>query len=391
MERVLEERPTMIQRLGPRIGTRFLPVATYSSYRIVWEKIREYSPMAGGYAMEDLPNTMDELDFETFQSDVYHWGARMTLSPKQLMFLRFAGQVQAVNANTGYGVGPAADDYRQRDTQKMAQYTRMMNDAMDNVLEYLQMKALLGRIVWPPRDEDGNQIAAASLPLSMGRQKLNQPYGFLANSSGNTDGFEQNATSTFGVASSISSTGVAWNNVTTANPIHDMEVIGDLLEDRMSLTNDNLLVLMARKVLAFLGRNANILDWILGENRDRQFMTTSQQREFIQTQFGWTVEYYQSKWEYVKQDELDDTKPAVRQVPYMDYGTVLILPRPEIQEMGKIASCPAPGPAHTWQAGKYMWIVRDEKPPFKADMGMGAFWWPLVFDTDLRFLLHAWS
>ena len=88
MEAVLEERPTLTERLGPRIGGRFLPLKGYTSYRIVWDQVREYSPIAGAYGMEDLPDTMDELDFSTFQSDVLHWGARMTLTPKQIMFLR---------------------------------------------------------------------------------------------------------------------------------------------------------------------------------------------------------------------------------------------------------------------------------------------------------------
>lgn len=83
MEDVLEERPVKSVRLGPRIGSRFLPIQSYNAYRIVWEKVRDYSPMAGLYAMEELPDTMDTLDFETFQSDVLHWAARMTLTAKE--------------------------------------------------------------------------------------------------------------------------------------------------------------------------------------------------------------------------------------------------------------------------------------------------------------------
>lgn len=393
MEAVLEERPTKSVRLGPRIGDRFLPLRAYSDYRIVWEKVREYSPIAGAYGMEDKPNTMDELDFETFQSDVLHWGARMTLTAKQIMFLRWAGQTNVVNANSPYGIGPAADDYRAKDAAKVAEYTRMMNEAMDNVRELLQMHALLGQIYWPPYSEDNAQIAAASLPLSMGRQKLNHAVSFLAATGSGatvTGGFHQKASQLTGI-SGDAGTQVAWSTTGTADPITDMGLIGDLMEDRVNLSTDNLLLLTGRRVLAKMASSTKVLDWILGKNRDREFLTIREQRDFVSTEFGFEVEFYQSKWEYVKQDEMADDKPTIHRVPFMPMGTVLIIPRPEIQEMGVLATCPAPGPAHNWQAGKYMWMVRDETPPWTTDMGMGAFWWPLVFDTDLRFRLDAWS
>ena len=75
----------------------------------------------------------------------------------------------------------------------------------------------------------------------------------------------------------------------------------------------------------------------------------------------------------------------------MNYGTVLILPNPEIQEMGVLATAPAPGPAHQWRDGKYLWMYTEPKPPFGREMGMGGFYWPLVFDNDVRFRLDAWS
>lgn len=396
MEQVLEERPTMFERLGPRIGSRFLPVRGYNSYRIVWEKVRQYSPMAGPYAMEELPDEFDELDFETFQSDVLHWGARKTLSPKDIMFLRWAGDVQAVNADTGYGVGPAADDYRRKDSDKIAEYTRKMNEALDNVLEYLQIHSLLGHIKWPPEDADGNAISAASLPYSMGKMKIEHPVPFLTSTS-TYGAFHQDATTLTGVTGGVSAHGVAWNvtgqatETNDCNPIKDLAVIADLLEDRMSLPVDNLLLVTSKRVLIHMAASALVRNWILGENRDREFLTTGELRTFVSNNFEWSTELYQSKWEYVKQDELNNNKPTVYQVPYMPYGTVMILPRPDIQEMGVVASAPAPGPAHNWRDGKYMWITRDEKPPFKTDMGMGTFWWPLIFDTDVRFRLNAWD
>lgn len=390
MEQVLEERPTKPFRLGPRIGGRFLPFKEYTSYRIVWEKVREYSPMAGPYGLEDLADTMDELDFQTYQADVLHWSTRMTLSAKQIQFLRWAGQTNVANADTGYGIGPAADDYRRKDADKVAKYTRMQNEALDNVHEYMRMGALLGRVTWPPKDSAGADIAAADLPLSMGRQLLNQPYPFLAATA--DGGFEQDASSLTGLSGGVAADGTAWN-AAGADPILDMSVLMDLLEGRMNLTTDNLLMLCGRLVLSHMANQTAVLNWILGQNyeRDRKVALISEIRDFVKNQFEWNIEFYQSKWEYVNQSEWADDNPSVNQVPYMTLGTVLILPEPEIQEMGVMATCPAPGPAHNWQSGKYMWMDRNEKPPWKTEMGMGGYWWPIVFDNDVRFRLNAWA
>lgn len=389
MEQVLEEKPSKSQRLGPRIFGQYLPIRNYGTYRIVWEKVREYSPMPGLYALEDLPGTFDTLDFETYQSDVLHWGIRQTLTAKEIMFLRWAGESNITNAKTGYGTGPAADDYRRKDAAKIAEYTQLMNEALDSLMEYLRVSALAGHIWWPPKDENGNDIAAASLPISMGRQKLNHPVPFRAATS-SFGAFHQSASTLTGVSGGVSATGKAWNDA-DANPILDMAVISDLLEESISLTVDNLELIMAKRVLVHMANNSNVLNWILGNNRDRQFMTVNEIRDFITNRFDWSIRFYQSKWEYVKQDELGNNKPTVHQVPFLSYGTVLIIPKPDVMDFGVLATAPAPGPAHNWREGKYMWMTRDEKPPWKTEMGMGGYWWPLIFDTDVRFRLDAWS
>lgn len=312
------------------------------------------------------------------------------------MFLRWAGDSNIANADTGYGVGPAADDYRRKDADKIAEFTRMMNEAMVNVLEILQMHSLYGQIYWPPLDENGAVIPAANLPLSMGRMKLNHVVPFLA-AAGGSGGFHQAASALLGINGGPTGHNIAWNvadtNVvaTDANPIYDMSIIADLMDDRMNLSSDQLTMITSKRVIHYMHRNVNIMDYILGTTRDRTFLNVNEVRDFFATQFGFTIEYYQSKWEYVDQDALADNKPPINQVPFLPYGTVLIVPNPEIQDLGVTATCPAPGPAHNWRDGKYFWIERDEKPPWKTDMGIGAFYWPLIFDTDVRFRLDAWQ
>ena len=252
------------------------------------------------------------------------------------------------------------------------------------------MGSLLGQIWWPPKKADGTDIAAADVPLSMGPMKLNHAVPFLA-ANADGGGFHQAASSLAGITGGVSATGVAWNNASSSNMIADMAVIMDLLEDRMNLTTDNLVMLMAKRVLAHQAANTLVMNWILGTNRDRTFLTPHELRDFIQTQFEWGIEFYQSKWEYVAQSQYAQVKPDINHVPFMNYGTVLILPQPEIMEMGQLATAPAPGPAHNWNSGKYLWMYTEPKPPFAREMGMGGYYWPLIFEPELRFRLDAWS
>jgi hypothetical protein len=389
MESVLEVRPNVGERTGPKIAQEFLPIKDYKTYRIMWEKVRDYAPIAGAYALEDLPDTLDELDFQTFQSDVLHWGTRMTLSAKQLMFLRYAGQSNIVNASDPYGQGPAADEQRSRDAEKIAKYTRYMNTALDNVIEYIGMWALQGLILWPPLNENGVALAAADVPLSMGKLKINHEIPFLL-ASGGDGSFHQAASALLGLSGGVSATGAAWNT-SSANMIVDMSVILDLIRTKMRMEPSTLLMLMDSRVMHHLSSQTAHLDWILGTNRDRDFLTVTDLRDFIKSKFEWTIRFYNSAWEYVLQRDWDTTNPTIHTVQFMPAGTVMIIPQPQVQRMGNIATAPAPGPAHQWLGGKYMWTDRDIKPPWKTEMGMGGYWWPLVRDNDVRFRLNAWS
>jgi len=260
----------------------------------------------------------------------------------------------------------------------------------------MRIKALLGSLRWPPLDENGNVVAAVHMPVYWGRQDVHANYPLLAASAAGDGAFEQNATTLIGLVGGVNGAGFAWNNAANSNPIQDFAVIEDLISERMSVSADNLLAICSRRILSHLARNTAILDWLLGLLRDVKFVTTPMIKDAIKGQWEWDIETYDSKWEYEFADELDTANVTIHSVPFMPVGDVLILPRPDYTGMGFLGTCPAPVNADgddllQWQFGRYIWRDFPTKPPFKREMGIGQFAFPLLKNLDLRFVLHAWA
>lgn len=397
---VMEMRPTKEERTKAHIGQRFLPDKDFGSYRVLWEEVRDFSPMAGFYSMTDLADPMHGLPWKTVQQDLLHSAARWIINPQDLMFLRLPGR-PAVTADA-YGTGPAAHDYRSRDQAEVAKRTTQMVEAMDNLNEYMRIHALLGRVVWPPKDDDGNTISASAMPVYWGRQALNVPFDLLAaDTTNNHGGFDQLASTLAGVNGAPAAQQIAWNvdtgtAATSANIIKDFSVIKALMRKRKSINTKSLLALMSEDVLSWQTWNTNVLNWLLGTNRDRQFMTTDEIESAVKTKWGFEIETYDAAWEYVSMAEIGDEEPTINTVQYMKEGTVLVIPRPDYRGMGWMGHCPSPVNANgedllQWTNGRYFWKDWQTKPPFRREMGVGQFAWPLMKNLDYRFKLNAWA
>jgi hypothetical protein len=394
MQSVVELRPTKAAIKEGYIGQQFLPFLDIDDYTVIWDAVKYENPMAGFFALEATPRPGQDLDFETFKSDVMHSSAMRTLLPKDIQGPREAGE-----AHIRYGTGWGAEYFRKKNARKVSELTQWSEDALDTHVEYLSIHSLLGRIWWPPKDADGNDIAAAAVPVHWGDIKVNFPVPFLE-AAGGLGGFEQEATTlASGITGGLAAQGVAWNTDTgteasSGNMIRDMEVIGQLLNERQGITPNNLEVLMSRLVLSQQAFNTNLLNWVFGDNkerRDNNMVPVNQMKDFISTKFDWRIRTYDAQWTYVAQNAYGDNAPTVNRVRFLPVGTVLILPRPEISEMGNMATAPAPGAARQWQNGRYFWMDNLEKPPWTTEMGMGMYVWPLVYQVDTRFRLNSYD
>lgn len=387
MESVVELRPTKSAIKESYIGLNYLPYGNIDDYVVTWDATRFENPIAGFYALEDRPTPGQDLDFETFKSDVMHVAAMRTLTAKEIQGLREAGE-----SHIRYGTGFGAEYMRKKDARKMAELTNWCNDTLDTLVEYLAIHSLLGRIEWPPRDENGAVIAPAQVPVHWGDIKVDFPIPFLAaDAVTGLGGFHQQATTlASGIANGLAAAGAAWNNA-ASNMLQDMEVITQLMLERQGLGPTNMEMICSRGLLSNQSFNNNVLNAVLGTQRSKEFLNVSEIKDYITTRFGWSWRTYDAQWTYVRQGDYGSDNPTVRRVRFMPNDTVLIVARPEISEMGIMATAPAPGPAHQWRQGKYFWMDRNEKPPWDAEMGMGMYVWPLVFQIDARFRLDAYD
>jgi hypothetical protein len=392
MEQVVALRPTKKAIKEGYIGERYLPFRDIDDYVAIWDATRAENPMAGFFALEDMPRPGQDLDFETFKSDVMHSSAMRTLTAKDIQGFRQPGE-----SHLRYGTGFGADYFRKKNARKVAELTAWCDDALDTQIEYLRIQSLLGRITWPPVDAAGSAIAAAALPVHWGDIKVNFPIPFLAGD-GTFNGFSQAATTlASGITGGISAQGIAWTTDTgtaasSGNMIRDLEVIGQLMLERQGISPDRLEILCSRSILSQAAFNTNMLNWVLGDNKekpDRPQVAISDIKDFVKTKFGWTFGLYDAQWTYVAQNTYGNNKPTVNRVRFLPADKVLILPRPEISEMGVMATAPSPGPSRQWKHGKYFWMKVLEEPPWTTKMGMGMYVWPMISQTDVRFLLDS--
>lgn len=391
---VLETLPRKEDRVGRHIGQRFLPDKDFGSYQVVWEEVKSISRIAGFYAHNDLADPMPKLDWKTVTQTLLHSAARWRITPDELMFFRLPGQPPV--SSQYYGTGPAAQDYAAKDAEVVRMRTEELDEGLDNLNEYMRIKALLGRVRWPPFDENGNVIAAADMPVYWGRQDVNAGFPLLGASAAGDGAFEQNASTLTGLATGPNGTGFAWNDAANANPIQDFAVIADLYDERVGLDQADLLAIMSRRMLSHMVRIGAVLDWLLGLNRDVKFVTTPDIKSALQNQWEWAIETYDAKWEYELATELDEEDITVHSVRFLPVGDVLILPSPEYSGMGYLGHCPAPVNADgddllQWDYGRYIWRDMRTKPPFTREMGLGQFSFPLMKNLDYRFVLHAWD
>lgn len=398
---VVETLPTKSYRKGLHIGQRFLPAKEFGSYHVLWEEIQDFSPIAGFYSMTDLADPMHDLPWKSVQTDFLHSASRWVIKPQDLMFFRMPAQ-PAVSSQF-YGTGPAANNFRERDAETVRRRTEQMVEAVDNLNEYMIIKALLGRLVWPPRDNQGNEIALVDRPVYWGRQALNMPYAFLAADAVNGHGsFNQAATTLAGVANGVTAQGIAWNvdtgvAATSANIIRDFSVIKSLMKKRKGLAAGGLHAIMSQEVLDWQTWNTNVLDWLLGRQRDVKFTTPEEVTQAVQSKWsGFTIETYDSQFEWVDPGDMNQNEPTIYMQEFMPIGNVLILPKPDYVGMGWLGYAPCPFLADSadllqWTNGRYFWRDFQTKPPFRREMGMGQFAFPLMKNLDKRFLLDAWN
>jgi len=352
------------------------PLKRVNAYKISWDMKRHQSHLAGIYAHDGTPYPGQDSDYLSRAQDIMHVMAARTLHPNTIMQLRDIGELGVADNSS------LAQRTKSTVMEKVMEKTATCQDEVEAVLEYLAMQAITGTIVWPP-------TGISPAPSYWGNVSL--PAGGL--SMGFRSNFVQAASTLVG-ANSRAGTQVPWGTVATANPVKDLEVIAELIEETTGLNAWNSTLIMSRGILSLMAEHSSTLQWIRGTNgpapdSQQGLLDMSALKTSIQTRLGYNIRLYDAQWTYGSSQNSQTGKTETR-VRFMDRKYILIIPNGAISGgLTYMACAPDLGAPNGENLGLYTWTWKDDRPPWTHEMGCGIHAWPVIKDSESIFLFDC--
>lgn len=358
---ILENRPNVAREYQGYIGQRLCPWFETPERQLTWDIVFQENNLAGIYDARGEAIPGDDMLYSQILATLADVKSSRMLESWTLQHFNEPGMAQ-VYSNAG-DVGRQIESKLKREIGKKI---GQCDDEVDTLHEYFVMRSLQGTLEWPPKDADGNAIAT---PMAQWNPKLEVTvsYPLPAN-------FIQNASTLTGYDGEVG-TQVAWNTIATANPIRDMQVINRLVKRQAGASLRGGVILMGEAVLNYLTQNVEILKWITGVNKEqpgaRDFVDYNEVTNYIETRTGWKIEVYDAMWTY--RTDVPGTKPTTTQVPFLDEGKVLFLPRQTGMGVTLTTKLQTrPGVGAPWSYGKVPWSYEAPKPPYDMEVGVNA-------------------
>lgn len=368
LDGVLKERPDHDAWRAQYIGPTLFPKKDVPAYRLAWDVIRSENNLAGIYAINGRPLPGSDMRFAEKFQEVQNIMSSRVIDPEDVMYLREAGEVAVGSA--GWNLKRAAQDH-------INAQISACDDEIDAQKEYLALKALQGQIVWPPVDGSGNAITPAMPQWGHVQITVNYPIRTV---------FNQDATTLVGYSARTGGA-AAWTDTVNSNPLLDLEVIAELIEETIGVNAHGSRIICGGGLLSRLCFNEEIISWIKGNGEGTiKYVAPEEVKGLIKTKIGYTLEEYNAKWTYRSNLDSPDG-PTITAVPFLTRNRMIIIP-PGV-DLGYMAS--APSPDGKYQSGKYTWSVRDEEPPWETRVGAGEVCWPVFKNADAVFLFDAAS
>jgi len=364
---VVSSRPDRAAWRSQYIGDTLLPMRDVGGYQLAWDVVQSENGLAGMYALNGRPIPGSDIMFEQRYSEVHNIMASKILHPTDVMQLREAGQLAV--SKTGKALAEASQ-------RKLRDAIAWCDDTVDATKEYLQLRALQGSIAWPPNDADGNPIS--ELAPEWGNLQITITYPLRTV-------FQQNVSTLVGFNSRTGGA-VAWNTIATANPLLDLEVIAQYIEELTGLDAHNSRIIMGGEVMSYLAFNANIISWFQGTEKGTKMVDAQALKQVIETKIGYSIEIYNAKWTY--RTSVDAAGgPTIHAVPFLGRGKVLIVPKNSNPGYTAVA----PSPDGKYKPGKYQWLVREERPPWETEIGEGLVCLPIPEHFTEIFVLDVFN
>lgn len=369
LQEVVEQRPDEMAIRKNYIGSTLLPFEDVDEYQLTWDTVKAENGLAGIYAIRGRPVPGSDRLFEQMFARVQHVMATRIVDPYSVMVLRDPGMV---------GVRSRAESSaRERSLRKIRESIEWCDDRIDTTIEYMIMNTLQGSITWPPTDADG--AAITEVAPEWGEASFTMTFPLRST-------FNQAATTLVGYDSRAGAQ-VAWND-TSASPIKDLEVIAELIWRTTGLPARGSTIICSASVLSYLAFNTEFVNRITGTESGIRFLDIGALKEFIATNLGFKFLEYDAMWTY-RTSVGSDAGPTISSVPFLPAGRCIILPPGE--DFGTFATAPAPGQDDAFDTGKYVWVAKDEEPPFETRLGEGIIGFPMPKRIDSVFVFDAWS
>lgn len=358
LDRMLETRPTADDMRGQYLGSRFFPMRPVDSFEILWDLVTSQSHLGGLYSMNGTPIPGDDQTFTQVLVDVINVMASRIMNDQEVIVFRDAGDPD---------VSRVLRDRRAQAMRKLSKNISSCDDEVNATVEYLCMQALTGTIVWPPKDETGATITGA--PGYWGGVSFTLSLGFRSQ-------FVQNISTLVG-HNSRAGGGLAWTNA-SATPLVDLEVIAELMNELTGLGMDNPTAIMSRQVLSRLAFNTSIINWVRGTEVGVKFVDVSLLKDFIKSKLGWNIVTYDARFSY-SSPTASESPPNETYVRFLKPGKMIVIPDGALGgDRAYFATAPCSGADDSYRAGKYTWAVKEPKPPWSWEVGVGLRGFPIL-------------
>lgn len=366
------------------IGEEFFPLQDVPERRLMWETVQAetVNDLAGIYAYKDRALVKsDERDWETHFAELVVVKAARTLDPDIVTKVKDPGMANV------YSAGSSAfliESWRSRVEEHVMSRLAWCDDAINAMREYMAMSAVLGTMVWPPRDITGAPI---SNPPAWWNNEAKMIIRFPYHTA-----FHQKATTLYGENNVLgvpeTSDGKKWSDP-DANIIEQLDVIANFMMSEKNIDANDAELIMSRSMLRKLQYNTLILKWLVGANWEqngaRNFIPPMAVREFIESRLGYSIRTYDAKWTYP--DPTDNAPRRTRTVRFMPDNLVIIKPRGS--KFGNMAQAPHETEDGNWRTGKIAYNFRDPRPPYEREMGITWIGFPILKYPDEHFILDA--
>jgi len=376
---VIEERKDLAAAKSNYVWKRFFPADKSPERKLTWESVRFENNLAGVYSAKSPAVPMDDELFSTYFADLIDIRASKQVDPDILAKLRDPGMAQVYDSagESSFVIKGIA----QRVKNHVDAAVGVCDDAVEATLEYFAINALRGTIAWPPKNADGTAIASP-MPHWNPKNPVSVTFPRLAN-------FAQPASTLAGWGTKTG-TQIAWN-AAGSNPIRDMEIVAELMDEQEGVDMDQATLLMSRSTFTTITEDATFMQYILGKNYEqsgaREFTGYKALQDFFLTRTGLNIEIYRGSYTY--RVDSAGTRPTINRMRFLPEGEILVIPK-FANPVGKMMFAPHENQEGNWVYGKAPRVLRDPRT-FGREIEVHTVAWPVVTQGMSVFKLNAFS